>query len=130
MGKYLNPRYREERIKRHRQAVRAYLGAKCAKCGVPDRLEVDHIKREDKNFNFSVSYGKSMKRLLKEASKCQLLCKDCHVEKTVLESTGYAEHGSPSYYTNHGCRCDDCRKSWNSYRRSYRARLKLATQVQ
>jgi hypothetical protein len=26
-----------------------------------------------------------------------------------------SQHGTPSRYNNHGCRCSDCRKAWNSY---------------
>lgn len=32
-------------------------------------------------------------------------------------------HGTLSGYTNHGCRCGDCRSAWNAYQREYRLRL-------
>lgn len=32
------------------------------------------------------------------------------------------EHGTTSAWTNHGCRCDDCRVAWNTYCRNYRKR--------
>lgn len=31
-----------------------------------------------------------------------------------------ADHGTPSRYSNEGCRCDDCRVAWSSYLRSRR----------
>jgi hypothetical protein len=32
-------------------------------------------------------------------------------------------HGSIGGYTNHGCRCDDCRAAWRDHRRLKRASL-------
>ena len=59
------------------------LGGKCVKCGATERLEFDHIHPKDKSFEIT-------KRLLmgdkekfqEELDKCQLLCYDCHLEKT------------------------------------------------
>jgi len=30
-------------------------------------------------------------------------------------------HGNYSTYSNHGCRCDDCRRAHNEWHRSYRS---------
>ena len=30
-------------------------------------------------------------------------------------------HGTPGGYTNHRCRCDDCRRAWAEYMRRYQA---------
>ena len=59
------------------------LGGKCVKCGVTERLQFDHIHPKNKSFEIT-------KRLLmgdkekfqEELDKCQLLCYDCHLEKT------------------------------------------------
>lgn len=29
------------------------------------------------------------------------------------------KHGTPGGYTNHRCRCDECRTAWREYRRGY-----------
>jgi hypothetical protein len=33
-------------------------------------------------------------------------------------------HGIPSVYTNHGCRCADCREAWRRYRLAARVRAR------
>lgn len=35
------------------------------------------------------------------------------------------KHGTISAYTNHSCRCEDCRKAMSRYNRERRARLRL-----
>ena len=59
------------------------LGGECVKCGVKEKLQFDHIHPKNKSFEIT-------KRLLmgdkekfqEELNKCQLLCCDCHLEKT------------------------------------------------
>lgn len=58
------------------------FGGKCMKCGYNKSvkaLQFHHIDPTEKSF--SISNGtKSLERLRKEASKCQLLCANCHAE--------------------------------------------------
>ena len=59
------------------------LGGKCVKCGVTERLEFDHI--HPKNKSFEITRGLLMgdrEKFQEELDKCQLLCYDCHLEKT------------------------------------------------
>lgn len=58
---------------------------KCIKCGSTEKLELDHIKREDKKSHKIWSWS-DIKRE-EEIKKCQILCHDCHLEKTIKEST-------------------------------------------
>lgn len=101
------------------------LGGKCTFCGSTEKLEVDHINREDKSpllrsgrrFNWSRSWS----FILEELKKCQLLCDACHNNKTSEESKT-TTHGL-TMYKKHGCRCPICReaKSIENARRSRKA---------
>ena len=59
------------------------LGGKCVKCGATERLEFDHI--DPKNKSFCITSRLLMgdrEKFQEELDKCQLLCYDCHLEKT------------------------------------------------
>jgi 5-methylcytosine-specific restriction endonuclease McrA len=59
----------------------AYFADKsCVRCGSTDRLELDHIIPEQKTHHAIWSWSES--RRLAELEKCQVLCHDCHQEKT------------------------------------------------
>jgi 5-methylcytosine-specific restriction endonuclease McrA len=53
----------------------------CVKCGSFERLEVDHID-ESQKVNHRV-WSWSEKRRSEELAKCQVLCYQCHLKKTV-----------------------------------------------
>lgn len=71
---------------RRKAAAIAQLGGQCARCASTDNLEFDHIDPSTKDINPSTYFGKGgvKARQAREAElkKCQLLCHDCHVEKT------------------------------------------------
>ena len=56
----------------------------CVKCGSKERLELDHINPEEKEWNpkRSMCSKNLSEKFWKEINKCQLLCYDCHKEKT------------------------------------------------
>lgn len=56
----------------------------CVGCGSKQQLELDHINPEDKEWNpkTSMSSKKLSEKFWNEIDKCQLLCYDCHREKT------------------------------------------------
>ena len=61
------------------------LGGKCQKCGY-DRciwsLDFHHRDKISKKFGIGKMTGRlSKEKLLAEAQKCDLLCKNCHFEK-------------------------------------------------
>lgn len=96
-----------------------FAGKTCAHCGSTDRLELDHIDPAEKTSHRIWSW--SWKRILDEASKCQILCSDCHRRKTYEERPVKAEHGGSGMYRR-GCRCVLC-VEWNRDRvRRWRAR--------
>ena len=122
---------RTREIRRAKAIIK--LGNKCAKCGTNENLEIDHIDHESVNpklFNPMTLYATRVPietlegaEFDEELDKCQLLCKECHIQKSVFdrrkEST--MKHGN-SMYTNKGCRCDICRKARHDYHIKYTLR--------
>ena len=112
--------YREKR----REQAREFLGGKCIECGSINELEFDHIDPSTKVDSIA-SYLDAAKAVFwEEVKKCQLLCHDCHVEKSKREGS-YRQsvgldpankilqplHGTEVMYRRERCRCDKC-KSW------------------
>jgi len=77
MRKYMLKRYHARR----KEAIET-LGGKCSACGSRDSLHIDHIDPQTKSFGISKLWSVSYKKYQAELSKCQLLCEDCHKEKS------------------------------------------------
>ncbi len=77
MNEYMKERYR----KRRNEAIER-LGGCCVNCGSDKDLEFDHKDPETKSFTIAHASSFSEKRWNEELVKCQLLCKDCHREKS------------------------------------------------
>lgn len=88
---------------------REWLGRNgpCKKCGSDQDLEVDHIDPKTK-INHKVWTWKESKRNL-ELAKCQVLCWECHKDKTINEQKTN-KHGL-RMYEKWNCRCSICKKS-------------------
>jgi 5-methylcytosine-specific restriction endonuclease McrA len=101
--------YQRKWIKKRRQDWVDDNGP-CRQCGSSESLEVDHIRREDKTMHTASIWSKRKEVRDLELSKCQVLCKVCHLKKTIEESNypGLI-HGSISGYDKHKCRCEDCK---------------------
>ena len=82
MRVYMLARYHERR-----QYAINRLGGKCSACGSEDNLQLDHIHPEDKSFSLSHAWSVSMERFKLEVDKCQVLCKECHKEKSRAEGS-------------------------------------------
>lgn len=54
----------------------------CLWCGSTEKLELDHIDPSTKIANAIWSWSEP--RRLAEISKCQILCHNCHLKKTIL----------------------------------------------
>ena len=88
--------------------------------GGRSNLEFDHINPKEVDFRIAGNAALSRKRLLPEIMKCQLLCRDCHRRKTLLDlGWNEAKHGTTNMYGNHKCRCSLCRDAWAEGHRSY-----------
>lgn len=102
----------------------------CAECGSREDLELDHKDRAQK-VNHRV-WSWTAERREAELAKCQVLCRDCHQEKTRAENVKPIVHGTADGYRNHRCRCPACREAHRLYHQGFRnpiapARIERAT---
>ena len=79
----INRKHRERKRKNKKYLV-DMMGGKCVGCGVTENLQFDHIDRYEKSFCISTELASKLDKLIKEASKCQLLCNECHKIKTTI----------------------------------------------
>lgn len=87
-----NQEVKKQRYQQHRQEAIEYLQDKydhigCVGCGSTIRLEFDHIDPSLKECDPAKSFGAKTitQRIWNEIDKCQLLCNDCHKQKTFYE---------------------------------------------
>lgn len=115
--------YNKNRYYRVRQKILLEMGGKCSICGNTEHLQIDHINGKDKSFNVSAFITYPYEKLLAEVSKCQLLCKECHFDKT-LSDRGFKKaigtHGTISSYRY--CKCEICRKAKSISNKKYKKR--------
>lgn len=111
MNMYMKKRYAERRAR----ALRL-LGGECAVCGAEIQLELDHIHREDKEFDFSKIWNRKLEVFDEELKKAQILCTEHHIEKTRKElSVGHGEGSSGKK----NCKCSECKKKKTEYMKKY-----------
>lgn len=78
MREYMARRYEERRA-----WIIEHLGGECIACGSKDKLEIDHKDPFAKTMNLNRRLaGLKWEKLVKEVELCQLLCEDCHREKS------------------------------------------------
>lgn len=103
--------YQKPWIRARRDAFIESRGGVCVKCGSADRLEVDHIDRTKKTMRASSIWSRNQTSqvVLDELANCQVLCHDCHLEKTRAERRAHiTEHGTYEMYKVVKCRCAPC----------------------
>lgn len=101
---------------KRRSEFLSYLGEECVVCQATEDLNIDHIDHTLKSFSISDNWHLDWEILKEELDKCQLLCKRCHLDKTLAEgslSKGPSNqkrlvHGSKWTHAHHKCRCDIC----------------------
>lgn len=80
----------------------------CKHCGSWDSLEIDHIDPSLKTMQPTSIWSRTESVREKELANCQVLCKFCHLKKTLSERPKLV-HGSTKMYDTLGCRCDLCK---------------------
>ena len=94
--------YSREYYHKRRNELIKRLGGKCAVCGSTENLEFDHIDADNKIFNIGHLLSKSKDEVDIELNKCQLLCKNCHLQKS-KKDISKKQSGSKNYfYGKHG----------------------------
>jgi hypothetical protein len=121
-NEYMREYMARRRAERRRRLIEL-PGGQCARCGVIDDLQFDHVDGVDREFRLN---GKDLdgpwERILAEAAKCQLLCPPCHRAKSKecgetgggwnrIDGPDGFEHGTEPGYMRGGCRCWSCRKA-------------------
>lgn len=117
---YMNE-YMKKRWELRRKIAIGFLGGFCVDCGSTNDLEFDHVNPATKSFTIAQASSFSEERFWNEVEKCQLLCKKCHVLKTITESgktVAKGTHGTISSYRY--CRCDSCRAAKREHNKKYR----------
>lgn len=102
------------------------LGGQCVNCGNREDLNFDHIVAEDKEYDIAkILSSHSKKKVELEMTKCQILCKPCHITKSVSEGDIYSvEHGG-GISGKKNCRCELCRPLKNAYSKEWKKKNKL-----
>ena len=118
--------YMLNRYHTRRAQIIDMLGGQCARCGSRDELEIDHIDAKQKGFSIGSRLSSApMSEILAEVAKCQLLCKECHKKKSVLDcGKKPAAHGTLNMYQYHECRCEACKAANAVASRAAKARAK------
>lgn len=109
--------YMLKRYHNRRKTAIEQLGGKCVSCGSKEELEVDHINPQDKKFCLSKLWSVNEKTYQEELSKCQLLCKVCHNNKTTKEKS--VEHGGGAS-GKRNCKCSLCKAKKAEYMKNYK----------
>lgn len=110
-------KYQLERYHKRRQEAFKYLGGKCSQCESTDDLEIDHIVNDENKVRISKLWSISKENFFKELEKCQLLCHDCHKEKSVSERS--VPHGGGTTGKKN-CYCSLCKPLKNEYMKKFK----------
>ena len=115
-------KYMLERYHRRKQEAIASLGGKCVVCGSTENIEFDHKERKGKKATLGdVLAGGSEDLVKAELEKCQLLCRECHIKKTIKEvgrTPARETHGTLSSYRY--CKCDLCKAAKSKWMKEYK----------
>ena len=113
--------YQRQWVARRRAAF--FEGKCCVRCGSTERLELDHIDPKLKVSHNVWSWSEAKRSA--EIAKCQVLCHDCHLQKTGEDfGWGSRPHGTLTSYKRYGCRCAECRAANAAWARGSRLHKK------
>lgn len=113
--------YVAKRYKRLRSEWIERLGGSCAACGSRDNLEFDHIDASQKKYNIGkILSTHSKQKVEEEMARCQLLCKECHLEKTIREEDIYIVDHGEGLTGKKSCYCSLCGPLKSAYNKRYK----------
>lgn len=110
-----------KRYHKIRNKIISNLGGKCFNCKSDKNIKIDHVDSKKKTMDVARICEVSEKRRNKELENCQLLCKPCHEEKTIVDNgnkKAKGTHGTLSAYRY--CKCELCREANNRWVIEYR----------
>lgn len=94
-------------------------------CSKKKNLDIDHKNPREKEFELSGNnLNWNWERVWKEAQKCQILCRKCHIKKTSIESKIRRPvlHGTVHMYLRYKCKCEVCVSNFSQKRKNYPSR--------
>lgn len=94
----------------------------CKNCQSKINLVLHHRNPEEKESHKIWSWSKERRE--QEIAKCDILCEKCH-KKYHAELRRKLIHGTFTMYSEHGCRCDNCRNANTIKSRNYRAKIRV-----
>lgn len=104
--------YQKKWIRKRREEF--FADKCCESCLTTENLQLDHIDPKKKLYsNSHAIWSYSKEKRDKELSKCQILCEECHKEKTAYDMKyGYCKHGVYVGTKKHANRanCNRCRR--------------------
>ena len=78
--------HKSKRYQLSKSVINWLKGAPCFDCGIkypPYVMDFDHRDRTNKKFNISENlYSNSLKMMLEEIAKCDVVCSNCHRIRT------------------------------------------------
>jgi hypothetical protein len=108
----------KRRYHERRNLALKLLGGKCVVCGTRKNLEIDHIDPSTKTMIVARMTTVAYERFLDEVSRCQLLCKKHHIEKTSSEQS--VPHGGGKT-GKRNCLCNLCAPLKREYNREFKS---------
>jgi len=123
MREYMKNRYHSKR-----KEIVDRLGGKCSRCGTLDGpFHLDHIDKRKKKMRASDLHSVNDQKFEEEVKNLQLLCQNCHREKTKEAwdySTPKPRHGTYWMYKKYKCRCPRCVKAYTAKQKEWRENRK------
>lgn len=71
----------EEKFKRFKKIINELKNVPCKDCGgtfPPEAMDFDHRRPSEKRFSVGTGYSYSIKSLMAEIAKCDIVCSNCH----------------------------------------------------
>jgi len=116
--------YMANRYHQKRQEIINRLGGRCSRCGTSEgKFHLDHKDKAKKTMRASDMHSVNDQKFENEIKNLQILCEDCHREKTKEAwdySTPKPSHGTYWLYRKYRCRCPACVRAYQAKQKEWR----------